>query len=99
MAAQLTLMNGPRARLLSMWPVVLLGEISYSLYIVHWAVLQVANRTVLVGSDFSAVHVVGKIAIVILCIAFASASYRWIELPSRRWGRRIASRAPKAALG
>ena len=64
------------------WPV-LLGEASYSLYIIHWPVISFlalgwlgAQRTPLVHAAF-----------LLATVGASVACYRWVELPCRAWLR------------
>ncbi len=70
---------------------VLLGEASYALYILHWAVLSFLHRGFLGAAATPAVHALfmfGTVGLAVLC-------YRFFELP---WRRRLRGRPP-AGLG
>jgi peptidoglycan/LPS O-acetylase OafA/YrhL len=93
--------NGPIAKALGSAPVVFLGEISYSIYLLHWILIQVSNwimdERVLLPLGVKLLWDAGLFA---LCLALATLTYRGIELPARAWGRRIATkpaRLPSAA--
>lgn len=77
------------ARVLEWRPIVFIGEISYSVYLVHWIILQL-----LLWSSRQGVGLGGPLAIQCTTIAVAMvvafATYRCIELPARTWGRRLA---------
>jgi peptidoglycan/LPS O-acetylase OafA/YrhL len=60
-----------------------LGEISYSIYLVHWP---------LIVACMHAVPAHWRIAVAAALIPLSYASYRLVEKPSRKWGRRAASR-------
>ncbi|MGA7457973.1 MAG: acyltransferase family protein, partial [Methyloceanibacter sp.] len=67
------------AKFLSLWPVVFIGLISYSLYLWHWPLLVFArywNVTPLSGWQ--------SVAIVIASFILAALSWRYIEQPFRR---------------
>ncbi len=88
--------ESPTARLLSLAPVVFLGEISYSIYLIHFMLIQgsqwfLAGR--LVGTFW---QVIWDAGLLLTCIGIATLSYRWIERPGRAWGRTRAPRAEKA---
>lgn len=68
-------------RPLSFRPVVMLGKISFSIYLYHWPVL-VLYRHSGVGDMPS---LPGKIVLATLSIGLAFASWRFIEQPFRRW--------------
>ena len=86
--------SNPIAAVLSSPVLVFLGEISYSIYLLHWILLQVSDRLQL------ALHIHGVTALawffcfVTLVIVLSTATYHSIELPARRLlrGRRVASR-------
>ena len=92
--------RGLIASCLSFAPIVFLGEISYSIYLVHWILLQLSNRalsgTTLNGSE-KIIWVVGFIGIVLLV---ALCTFQLIEQPARRWGRRLSlvQPQPKATI-
>lgn len=80
---------------------VYLGEISYSIYMVHAIIISISDivtsRLHLPHTQFMAVLIlVGNAAVV---IAVAAASYEFIEHPCREWVRRrlVASRPREAA--
>ncbi|MEH0654743.1 acyltransferase [Streptomyces scabiei] len=69
-----------------------LGTISYSVYLVHPALLAVIDSTI--GRrrhDSIALEVAFCMALLPLCCL----TYRWIEAPSQRFGRRWAHRTPR----
>jgi peptidoglycan/LPS O-acetylase OafA/YrhL len=73
----------PLARVFGNRAAVYLGEISYSVYLVHWFVLQHANALGLSGlSDGSRVSLM-----FVLVIAASVATYHGVEKPSRSWLR------------
>ncbi len=66
---------------------VLLGEASYSLYIIHWSVVTVLNMKLLGDLGTPLVHAIGLLATVgasVLC-------YRFVEVP---WRRRLRGHPP-----
>jgi peptidoglycan/LPS O-acetylase OafA/YrhL len=91
--------SGPISAALALPVMVWWGEISYSLYITHWIVLQV-GKWELFGSPsagFLAEKSVQNIILAALCVATATCTYQWIELPSRARGRAWARRLFVAA--
>ncbi len=102
LAAVLLIGAGPDAllnrRVLASGPFVLLGRISYPLYLWHFPLLVLAR--VQWGASLS---VGATIAVVAVSVALAYGTYRLVELPARRLagrGRRPAALvAPLAAVG
>jgi peptidoglycan/LPS O-acetylase OafA/YrhL len=80
--------DGWPARALSLTPLVLLGRISYGVYLWHWPVFVVANaaRTGRTGLDLFAVRS-------LVTLALATASYLLVEQPVRRLGTRARTKA------
>jgi peptidoglycan/LPS O-acetylase OafA/YrhL len=64
-------------RLLSTRPTVWLGKISYSLYLWHWPIFAFA------AYEWGEIPVAGRIALIVVSIALAAATYRWVEQPAR----------------
>jgi peptidoglycan/LPS O-acetylase OafA/YrhL len=91
----------PLVTLLEWKPIVLLGEASYSIYLIHVFILHIFLRAFLVPRplfwsswlDFAYSLVFG----VALVLVFAVGSYRVIEVPARAWLRTAAS-TPRARL-
>jgi peptidoglycan/LPS O-acetylase OafA/YrhL len=86
---------GSPARLLSLGPVVFLGEISYSLYLVHWPILTLPFEAQSAGGF--AVSRVGQFVLIAACVPLAWLSYRFVETPFRT-GRRIVALHPRRTL-
>ncbi len=85
--------NGPTAQLLRFRPFVMLGLISYGVYLWHWPIIVYATdaRVGLSGAALDAFRLG-------LTLAFALASYFLVERPIRvRWRRRL--RWPLAPAG
>jgi peptidoglycan/LPS O-acetylase OafA/YrhL len=70
--------RGPLARFLSLGPLHYLGQLSYSIYLVHYCVLGGLNLLP-IGSG----ALYGGIALG-LTLAISACTYRWIEAPARR---------------
>jgi len=77
------------ARCLSLAPIVFLGEISYSIYLVHWIILQLW-KWLWAGTPLNALDEIawggGFLAVVLLV---ATVTFQFVEQPARRWGRRL----------
>lgn len=69
-------------RLLSLRPVVFIGQISYSLYLWHWPVIVFSEIWLFLSATMSV-----KIAQVLLSLVLATLSWRYIEIPFRTAGR------------
>jgi peptidoglycan/LPS O-acetylase OafA/YrhL len=91
-AALFILSNGSRptisAKFLSWRPFVLIGLISYSLYLWHWPILVFANYWALNPLGFST-----RVGLLCLCFLLAVTTWKYVEVPCRKQGfiaRRIA---------
>jgi peptidoglycan/LPS O-acetylase OafA/YrhL len=65
--------------LLGARPVAWLGRISYSLYLWHEVAYRLAEQVAPRGTP------VAEVLRFTLAVAFAAASYRWVEQPAQRW--------------
>jgi peptidoglycan/LPS O-acetylase OafA/YrhL len=81
-AALLVAGTGDRApaatRLLTAWPLPLLGRWSYSWYLWHWPLLALARAAALEER-----HLARDAALALLALALAAATVRWVEDPVR----------------
>ena len=88
---------GPAFRLLTTSrPALMLGEASYSLYLIHRPI-QVLLGSVAMGAvalDRQSMLVVQMVAVVI-ALPVSIAMYRMIERPGIAWGRKVAQRLPE----
>ncbi|GGB15469.1 acyltransferase [Flexivirga endophytica] len=78
--------DGPRygaTLVLGIRPVRFIGDISYSVYLVHWPVLILANAYA--GGQLRIRY---KLMLIVVAIALAWLSYRWVETPFRSTKRR-----------
>jgi peptidoglycan/LPS O-acetylase OafA/YrhL len=75
----LALARGPAARLFALKPLHYLGEISYSVYLVHYCVLGCLNLLAIRSAGLYAA------AALVLTLAISATTYRFIERPARRW--------------
>jgi peptidoglycan/LPS O-acetylase OafA/YrhL len=98
--------TGRFAPLLNSPPLMWLGDISYSLYLLHWFVLfvttEIARR--LPGLDFANLPLAPSLALITALIAvslaLATLSFRFIEVTGRRWLRqRLDVGRPAAVMG
>ena len=72
--------------ILAAYPIVFLGEISFSLYLVHWPLIQIRNWT----SDHVAMDTGLSSALLLPIIAVISVgTWYYIERPGREIGRRL----------
>ena len=75
-----------------------LGEISYSLYLIHWPVgsrvMNLGARFAHTGLQFSVLLLLG----VVFSIASALALYKWVELPAKKLAARVKYRSPKGVM-
>jgi peptidoglycan/LPS O-acetylase OafA/YrhL len=70
--------------------IVFLGKISYSLYLLHWIVIQVSNWLL----DGPVALPAGSklfwdVGLILFCICLATLSYNYLEVPARVWGRGV----------
>lgn len=96
--------GGALARILSARPVLLIGEISYSMYLLHMTVIAwLGNHGLMqwaVGSGLRAAAAIGLITASIICLSLIS--YRLVERPARDWFRKTLSsprRQPSGLAG
>jgi peptidoglycan/LPS O-acetylase OafA/YrhL len=72
-----------------------LGAISYSLYVLHVVVLSAFARLVPRPADRPLeIRLVVGVAFLVTALAVAEVSYRFVELPGQRLGRRLAGSGP-----
>jgi peptidoglycan/LPS O-acetylase OafA/YrhL len=92
--------SSPMFRLLTARPAQLLGRLSYSLYMVHVPVIIVADYLVesLVGRNgdghpalSTPLEILATLGVIALIILVSLATHRWIEMPWRERGRRLAA--------
>jgi len=74
---------GIASRILSCRPMVYLGTISYSLYLVHWSVHTIF-RGILPASTPLTLRLLITLSVAILCAAL---TYHFVEAPCRRFGK------------
>ena len=98
--------TGRFSPLLNSPPLVWLGDISYSLYLLHWFVLfvttEIARR--LPSLDFANLTLASSLALIAVLIAvslaLATLSFRFVEVTGRRWLRqRLDVGRPAAVVG
>ena len=71
--------GGPAAGVLSWRPLVMLGNISYSVYLVHWPIFVLY----LVAVDREALGVVDGIALMVVSVAVAAVLTKYVDSPIR----------------
>jgi peptidoglycan/LPS O-acetylase OafA/YrhL len=81
--------KGPLHAALASRPVVFLGDISYSIYLLHWIVIEVFIRVVPTPDKGGPPLLLRFVTCVTIVLCLAWVSYRVIELPARRWGRSL----------
>ena len=87
------------SRMLAAAPLVALGEISYSIYAVHTWTLRIFIREPVEYTTAWGVDAVFRMGFgILLTLVLASATYRIIEVPGRRWLRGVTSRLLKKSL-
>ena len=88
------------AQLLNSAPFIWLGDISYSLYLLHWFVLFVISDFVPVARLPFGISLSVVAAMIGVSVTLATISFRYIETSGRRWLRdRLGIRRPMAAAG
>jgi len=86
---------GPIARLLRAWPLFWLGQVSFSLYMIHYPLMwRSAVLAWLWSRGVPSVGVIGVWGLGVLAVglALSALTYRFIELPGRRLGARLAAK-------
>ena len=81
-------------RTLSSRAAVFLGDISFSIYLTHWIIIQGINR---LWPSATGASLPMAVRIVVTGMAVAAVSvltYQLVELPSRRWGRSLSLKPP-----
>jgi peptidoglycan/LPS O-acetylase OafA/YrhL len=85
--------QGRLGSLLNSAPLLWLGNISYSLYLIHWFVLFVTTEAMRAhpGTDIAKLPAGVSLALITAMLAvsvsFATLSYRFVEVAGRRWLR------------
>lgn len=73
-------------------PMVWIGKISYSLYLIHWPVLVFARY-----ATFDQLDTAGLLLLIAVCVLLSAVSYTWVERPFRNTSTRR-SRMPDVGL-
>jgi len=84
------------APLMSSRPLLWVGERSYGIYLWHWVIFQITRPSIDLAGAIWAIN----IARILIVLALADISLRWIEIPIRRgvfgnWLRGLKYRTPK----
>lgn len=117
--------QGAVSRLMSTRPMVRLGELSYSIYMIHWLMIEffirgftvaqkVTGKVLVVPIDPSYNHTLGErdmftvgglfggdvvlIVFLVLTIAVATQTRRFVELPGQRFFNRIAQKLARGSI-
>jgi peptidoglycan/LPS O-acetylase OafA/YrhL len=77
----------PFARVLSWRPIELLGESSYSLYLIHTPILTIPLYKLRSGHALSGIEIAGYLAATLIA---SIACFKWIETPARKKWRALA---------
>jgi len=91
--------TGRLSRILSIRPLILLGDISFSIYLTHTPIFRVV-RHFLSGTGLPdyAVTLIFVSTSLVLTLGVSLLSYNFIEVPARNWFKRIANRHRDVAL-
>ncbi len=71
--------------MLSLWPIVFIGLISYSLYLWHWPLTVFQRTDALLSLNSSAT---AKLMLIVMSVGIAYLSWKLIELPFRALARK-----------
>jgi peptidoglycan/LPS O-acetylase OafA/YrhL len=74
------------------WPMAKIGLVSYSFYLWHWPLLALYRATSIGEGDIRV-----RLALCVVALLLAIASYRYVEQPFRKWSR--AGRGRMIAVG
>ncbi len=74
---------------LSLRFVVFLGDISFSVYMIHWIVLQIFNWLTGRGLILAGTWLMTDATLFIIIVCLSYLSYRFIEKPARAWGKAL----------
>lgn len=67
-------------------PLVMLGHVSYAVYLLHPIVFRVLDKLDILEAKSLA------LTTILVTLTAAYASYRWLEMPINRWGRKVSFR-------
>jgi peptidoglycan/LPS O-acetylase OafA/YrhL len=76
-------------------PMAFVGEISYSLYLVHWPILTLARYA---NGNGRALPMAYRLGLLLLCLAVAYLLYRFVETPMRRTRRYAVGRLSRTLV-
>lgn len=86
--ANLAAPTNPAARLLALPPVRALGLVSYSVYLIHWPLLMLAENWHIVPLAPS-----GRLLVLLATLPLAGLCWFLVERPARRWANRAGTSA------
>jgi peptidoglycan/LPS O-acetylase OafA/YrhL len=80
------------------WKIRYLGDISYSLYVIHYPIVFLTNQAVrhFLGNDGHPLLYLVALGNLVLVVLAAHMVYVFVELPSHRWSKRIAYKERRA---
>ncbi|WP_250538712.1 MULTISPECIES: acyltransferase [unclassified Caballeronia] len=87
--------RGALSKVLSAKPLLHLGEISFSIYMIHAVVLDWADRFMnhtFYGYSPHVWQIMAQAGLTLIIIAFSDMLYRYVETPCRAWAKRIVGR-------
>lgn len=87
--------KGFLGRMLSVRPLVHLGEVSFSIYMIHAVVLDWANRFMnhtFYGYSPHTWQIMAQLGLIAIIIAFSDVMYRYVETPFRELAKRAVNR-------
>ena len=93
--------TGPTARVLRAWPLFWLGQVSFSLYMIHWPLMSRAAVLAWLwsgGPPGLAVIGIWGVGVLAVGLALSALTYRFVEVPGRRLGARWARNKRPGAL-
>lgn len=85
--------DGSIAKLMAWKPIQFIGDVSYSIYLWHWPLI------ILLPFVIGELTTIAKIAIIMLSLALAALSQKFIEQPFINFGRREGARNHRAITG
>jgi len=88
----------PLRRLMQLRPLEWVGQRSYGIYLWHWPVILILTEALPATTYDSGLRWTTRLLALLVTLAVAAASYRWLEQPIRRLGFGAAARAGARSL-